>query len=353
MTNQAGTIQVGRVVYERQQDGSLVPIAEAGSVSLNGEARSMTDLLADPPAVTPRLLEPALIVEKGITVLAAPTKVGKTTFWLHVAKALTEGSTLWGRFTAPRAVPVLMIQLELSEAILYERLRILRDELGWSDEAAARFFLRCERSIQLDRRDGPAKVAAMIEGCSERPAVVILDSYNAAVMGDPDKSGEARRALHGLREIQERTGIAWAVTAEIRKPPAGGHLRYSVDDLKGSNDVAYDADAVLMFRPTDAARRRLSVRFSAMRHAVDEPPEGLVLVRRGLTFELTEAAAGDDIEAGVEAVLRKHLDANGDRTWRGCARAVRDASIKTSNEVITTVRNRVLARLSPPKDRSS
>src|SRR5207249_5124863 len=112
--------------------------------------------------------------------------------------------------------------------------------------------------------------------------------YNAAVAGDPDKSAEARRALHALREVQDRTGVSWAVTAEIRKAQAGGRIRYTIDDLKGSNELAYDSDTVVMLRPTDTARRRLAIHFLAMRHLAGEAPEGLVLVREGLTFQLTE-----------------------------------------------------------------
>src|SRR6266545_7818689 len=60
------------------------PVAAEGPPA-PATVRSMAALLADPPQAPPRLLEPSLIVEQGLTVLAAPPKVGKTNFWLHVA----------------------------------------------------------------------------------------------------------------------------------------------------------------------------------------------------------------------------------------------------------------------------
>ncbi len=308
----------------------------------NGHLRTMAELLANPPVVTPRLLEPSWIVQLGLDVLAAPTKTMKTNLQLHKAWALTSGTPLFGRFAAPRPVAVLMLQLELSEATMYERLQVLREQLGWSEEAQRRFFLRCERALLLDRRGGADHSIKLIEECPERPEVVILDSFNAAVAGDPDKSGEARKALHALREVQERTGVAWSITSEIRKAPASGRLRYHIDDLKGSNELAYDSDAVLVLRPLDESRRRLAMHFLAMRHATEEPPEGIVLVRRGLSFELTEGP-GDELEDSVLKVLRERYKQNGELTWRCSRDAVREAGLKVSNDTITYLRKRLLA----------
>lgn len=321
-----------------------------GAPSGDGRPRSMVDLLANPPERVARLLEPALMVEQGITVLAAPTKVGKTNWWLHVAWALTEGGTLWrlpgfGGFSAARPIPVLMIQLELSEPTLYERLAVLRDHLGWSEEAQARFSLRCQRSLQLDRRNGPENILRLIESCPVAPEVVILDSYNAAVVGDPDKSGDARRALHALRKVQEQTCISWGITAEIRKAPTGSSLRWTLDDLKGSNDVAYDADSVLMLRPDRRTRKRLAVHFAAMRHLDGEEPEGLVLIRQGLSFEaMKEASDTAEDEEQVAKVIRDHLAAGGDDSWRACQEAVRKAGIRIQSQVFGDIRRHVLAK---------
>jgi AAA domain len=316
---------------------------KAAGVSSNGhgKVRNMAELLADPPKAPPRLLEPSIIIEGGLTVLAAPTKLGKTNLWLHIAWALTEGKALFGRFEVPRAAPVLMLQLELSAATMYERLDVLRGELGWSEEAQQRFYLRSERALLLDRRGGTERILKLIDECRQPPAVVILDSFNACVGGDPDKSAEARRALHALREVQEQTGVAWGITAEIRKAPAGGRVRYSIDDLKGSNELAYDADAVVMLRP-DESRRRLGLHFLAMRHLPGDPPEGLVLIRRGLTFELTEGPTDED-EESVAEVLREHFASGGERTWRECAAAVRKAGIHVRNQTLTDVRKRLIS----------
>lgn len=339
---------VAEALAEARESG--IEVTGVPRAYLNGEGRgpqagaprSMADLLADPPAHVPRLLEPAVIVEQGLTILAGPTKVGKTNLWFHIARSLTTGHPLFGRFHPSGSMPVLMIQLELSEAVVYERLRLLAEELGWPEEARARFFVRCGRSLLLDRKGGIEKVMEIVEGCPERPAVVILDPINAAMAGDPDKSAEARRALHALREVQERTGIAWCVTAEIRKAPPGTRLRYDLDDLKGSNDPAYDADTIVILRPLDEGRRRLAIRFVAMRHAVGDAPEGLVLVRRGLTFDLTEGGASP-AEDDIAEAIREHLASGGPNTARAIYEAVRARGIRARKELIDEVRRRVVS----------
>jgi hypothetical protein len=304
----------------------------------------MADLLNDPPEAPARLLEPSLIVKGGLTVLAAPTKVGKTNLWFHIAWALTDGRPLFGRFAVAQPTSVLMLQLELSPATVYERLAFLRDELDWSLAGQDRFLIRCERAMLLDRRGGADRIVRIIEAASIRPEVVILDSYNAAVAGDPDKSAESRRALHALREVQERTGVTWAVTAEMRKAPAGTRIRYALDDLKGSNELAYDADAVVGLRPLDESRRRLAVHFLAMRHLTADAPERLVLIRRGLTFDLTEGGGADDGEAIAE-VIRAHLRQGGDENWRACRQVVSEAGLSVRNDALSAIRRLVLAEV--------
>ncbi|GEM_PF-5268981 len=312
--------------------------------------RSGLELLGDPPPPPSAMLEPSLIVQGGETVLAAPTKVGKTNLWLHFAFALTEGTTLWRTFAAPSPVRVLLLELELSEAIMYRRLSALRDLLGWSDGGLERLTIRCARALTLNRQAGQKAILDIIaETPGGPPDLVILDSFNAAVRGDADKTSDAREALHSLHEIQDKTGITWGLTGEIRKAPAGAGIRYSIDDLKGSNELAYDADAVLILRPDRGNRRRLAVDFAAMRHDDSSCPEGLVLVRDGLSFELVENGEARErelreeaIRGAVREVLQEHLQRGGGRTWKECVAAVRAAGVSARNDLITEIRRELL-----------
>jgi 5S rRNA maturation endonuclease (ribonuclease M5) len=302
--------------------------------------RSAAEILAAPPPPTPCLLEPALIVAGGITVIAAPTKVGKTWLWLHLVWALTEGRNLFGQFAAPNPVPVLMIQLELSEPAMHDRIQMLVNDLGWSAGGLERFHVACDRALMLDRRGGPERIVELIQACDPKPAVVVLDSYNAAVGGDPDKTAESRKAIHMLHEIQKATGVAWAITSEVRKAPPGQRLRYTMDDLKGSNELAYDADAVVMLKPAAEDRRRLGVHFVGMRHLAGEAPEDLVLVRDGGRFSL---AHSDPVEEDVLKVVRDWVVSGGAQGVRACRQSVREAGIRVRDGVIDAARNRLIS----------
>jgi AAA domain len=345
----AKTITVGRIVYEEQENGVLIPI---GELTLNGDrpnerrTRSAFDILGDPPTPSTAILEPSTIVRGGEAVLAAPTKVGKTSLWLHFGYAMTEGAELWRTFRAPEPVTVLLIELELSEPEVHKRLALLRDMLDWSDEGQKRFHVRCERAVTLNRVAGQKAVTEMVERVE--PDVVILDSFNAAMRGDADKTGDAREALHALHSIQDATGITWGLTGELRKAPAGSGIKFSVDDLKGSNELAYDADTVILLQPR-SDRRRLQVHFVGMRHDDTNVPEDLMLVRDGVTFEaihdggvIERAKERDKVRQAVREVLTAHIASGGKTTWRESVAAVRASGVEASNGLITEVRREVV-----------
>lgn len=302
-------------------------------------------LLASPPAPTPHLLG-SFITSGGLYVVAGPTKIGKTNLQLHIAWALTEGVSLFGRFSVPRPTPTLLIELELTETTLRSRIEELAKLLEWGD-GLERFTLRCERDLLVDAPDGAERLARIIEAADPRPEVVILDSYNAAFGGDPDRSHEARRALHALRVVQKRNGVAFGLTCEVRKQGVGQRSSYSLDDLKGSNEVAYDADAVALLRPLNADRRRISVHFAALRHSDEESPD-FVLERRGLTFECVAETPDrsdgdrDDSDDEVEEAIREHLDSGGSPGVRAVRGAVQSKGIRVQAVKIDKARRRVL-----------
>lgn len=283
---------------------------------------------------TPTHLLGPLITPGGLSVLAGPTKIGKTNFWLHVAFALTEGASLFGVFTPPRPVSVLLVELELSEATLANRLRILSRDLDWKT-GLDRLTVRCERALLLDSGRGAERLLRLIRNAEPPPEVVILDSYNAAIAGDPDKSQEARKALHVLREIQAETGVAFGLTCEVRKFQAGQRSRYGLDDLKGSNEIAYDCDAVMILRPEDQKRSRLSLDLPALRHVEEDVPY-LTLVRQGLSFE---AVTGDREESELRDAIRSYLEHDDSPTTRKAQEHVRSLGLRYRAEVV----NRVLA----------
>src|SRR5262249_43793335 len=75
-------------------------------VPLSVPVPTAADLLDHPPTEQSCLMEPAFIMDSGITVLAAPTKVGKTNFWLAMARLLTTGGEWANLFGALEPMPV-------------------------------------------------------------------------------------------------------------------------------------------------------------------------------------------------------------------------------------------------------
>lgn len=131
-----------------------------------------------------------LLPEQAITVLSGPGGIGKTYLGLQIAKAVSEGRSLFGLAVKP--LPVVYVDFENPLPLLRERLARLdlQTALHWTLGAAM-------APPKLDG-DGFALYKEL-----PRPALLLFDSLRSGHSGDENSSKDMALVLNRLKELRE------------------------------------------------------------------------------------------------------------------------------------------------------
>lgn len=188
--------------------------------------RSAADILADDTIEPRRGLLGDLILERGLTLIYAPSGIGKSLISLGMAFAVAAGASI-GRWEAPAPRRVLLIDGELDMADLQSRLAKLlpREDDG---ETARRIMVWARKDqplgedvppfIDLGTEDGRQEVVAYV--LAARPDLVVLDNVSTLVtVADENSAAAWTPFLATLLEMQ-RAGASVLVVHHAKK--AGG-----------------------------------------------------------------------------------------------------------------------------------
>jgi len=224
---------------------------------------------------------------RGLTILGAAPKMGKSAFSLQMASNIAE-----------KGMPVIYYDFENGEMRLYTRIicrlaRLGETELRLTGIPADKFedykkaiekfkilgnnlFVVTNRKIELT--DIFQQIDYAREITDKKKILLVFDSLQKL----PVKSLRDRRSgidlwLRDLEEIRDRKEVEILLISEIKRDERGGSYRPLVDSFKESGDIEYTADTALgIYRP-DA--------------------EDNTLVR-------LEVLAGRDVESGIVADYR-------------------------------------------------
>jgi hypothetical protein len=259
------TLTIGTTIFEKLDDGTLVPIGEVPS---NGQRRtswSASDLLATEfPA--PRFAVPALIPE-GLTFFAGAPKLGKSWLALGMGIAIAAGGRALGSLEVKRG-EVLYLALEDSPRRLKERLQIVLAGEGPPD--GLHFHTEWPRL-----GDGGAEE---IEGwVNEHPQgrLVIVDVFTRIRAPELKRSDLYRADYAAAEELQKiaiRHGIAIVCVYHTRKAESSDYVEMMqgtfglaavADTILVARRGRGEADAVLHATGRDIGDQELALRFSA------------------------------------------------------------------------------------------
>ena len=164
--------------------------------------------------------------------IAGAPKVRKSWLAIDIAVSVATGTPVFGHFKVPKAMPVLYVQEELSDAELRKRVGWIAasKEPSWEiEKAPGRVTIQFPRSIhmdvisrqQLDLSSLPDREALEEEIVSGGIKLVILDPLQM-MLGDRDEnsSREMRSILLALQAMKERTGTSIMIVHHYAKPSA-------------------------------------------------------------------------------------------------------------------------------------
>lgn len=176
------------------------------------------------------LIDP-LLIEGTVTILGAYTGAGKSITALSIIQAVLTGSSLWGKFSANRSGPVLLIDEETPDSFLKDRVGKMGFEKEWPLH-----FLHFQ-SVRLD--DGALFEAVMEKIQEVQPVLVVVDSLIRIHRQREDDATAMALVVDRLRKIAN-AGTTVLVIHHHRKAegPLSQKLRGS-SDIPGGVDIEY------------------------------------------------------------------------------------------------------------------
>ncbi len=271
---------VGRSVEdmrERLESGADPRTARA-------EVLTLGELLADTSPDPPALVE-GLVWPQTITLVAAPTKYGKTQAILQLARAVASGQSFLG-LRVPAAVPVLYVGQEDALWALRRRMRGIDPKFG---STRATLHLSPVKGLLLEG----GGVRRLVE--RHRPGLLLLDPLRRFHVREEEK-GEMALVIRELDLIIRDFGCAVVVTHHTRKPADRRRRSLEVADVRGSSVITDQANTIALLARDDEPDQ-----FTLTITGNYAAPQTLRLQRVGAVFERRGTHESVTVREAVEA----------------------------------------------------
>lgn len=219
--------------------------------------RDLAEAVRSPIAAPAWLLE-EVVPEVGLTILAGAPKSGKSL--LSVALALAVGSGEPHRFLGRRIArrPVLLVEMEGSEASLLDRARRIAVERDLPLGPGEIFVAHRPRGFTL-----PQHLEALRSAAEEVDAGLVIIDPLAAVLGGIDENSAAAIApvLSALVDLGRDRAVLLIHHAGKPSAEKGAGARDPFAAIRGSSAIFAAADAAAVLEASDdGLRARLVVR---------------------------------------------------------------------------------------------
>jgi RecA-family ATPase len=149
----------------------------------------------------------------GLTFLYGKPKVGKSWLALQMALSVLVGGKMFGR-DIPQG-RVLYLALEDSERRLKNRMKAQ----GWPSETSVDFALYDDFLTDIESLNSKGGKLLMAQIETKKYALVLIDTFSRAIMGDQLKSDEMTKAISPLQQYAMKKDISLVI---IDHEPKGG-----------------------------------------------------------------------------------------------------------------------------------
>ena len=191
----------------------------------------------------------SLLPEEGITFLGGPSGCFKTWAAMEMALSISSGSKYLGKYDVKQS-NVLYVDEENGEATLYSRFAKLKNnDSDFKNHKFDNLYLSVFNSLKLDRLgsvENPSFEALQKLINVYKIKVVIIDSLVRCMIGDEDRSTDARKVFEGLKLLKKNFKVSVVLLHHTAKNSKNG-----MNGLRGSGDFPAFADVVLMFKKRD------------------------------------------------------------------------------------------------------
>jgi hypothetical protein len=240
------------------------------------------------------------VVSRGeLSVWWGPPKCGKSFLLMHVAYALSQGRSVFGRRTRPARV--LYIACE-GKSGLRGRIEALVEQHGLSEG-----FLAIAQAVDLFNEGDTDTIVAIV--LRDRVDILVVDTLNRVMGGgDENSSADLGLVIYNVDRIRAETGAHVAIVHHGTKNGTGGP--------RGHGSLAGAADALI-----EVTKAEDGTRTATLQNAKDDPSD------QAMRFLLRAVDLGTDddgdqrttcvveeIEAGIRLDVRLPRLAAGSRT---------------------------------------
>ena len=237
--------------------------------------RSFGEILDNPTARPPSLVGSGLLDAGSKVIIGGPEKAGKSLLATQLAICLATGQP-WLGFKVPTAMPVLYVQLEISQPRLEERL--LKQGKRSASELRNSLFTYTDFGFSLNGAN-EAKLTAMLQ--STKAKVLILDPLYFLHDGDANSETDMAKLVRKLNGYLDLVS-ALVVVAHHSKDTQDLRLRRPGQRISGSAVLTRWPDAIFTLEardPTERAKLEFTLRNA------EAPPKMDLRLNAALMFE--------------------------------------------------------------------
>jgi KaiC/GvpD/RAD55 family RecA-like ATPase len=262
---------------------------------------------------------PNLLYAERITFLAGEAGVGKTTFALEIADALTRTGKLWGNSVEVQPAKVLWLDFDHA----WERLQQIIDAYYGEGERLI-YTMRHEDLQPLDESTLPRYRRTIVE--EEIDLIVADTAFDWLAVMDANDETEARVKLELVRQLIAGTGCGVLLLHHLRK---SAHDTTSTLALSGAHRWAAKVDVVAYLR-YNAREGQDIVKLIVSKDRDGERRE-LEFLRQGRRFIPVDYHA---VPTGDWGVARAFLEAHGEATYRELLDALERAGVRMTERAL-------------------
>ena len=194
----------------------------------------------------PSLLGESLLVAGGFAILYGSPGLGKSWLALELGIAIARGAPWLGIPTPSEGASVGVVQLELGEHSLQERLRTL----GVGSQARdSGLKIVCRPALKgvVDLYRRPQDAADLRDWIQhERLAVLVLDAFSRTHTASENTAEEIGAVLSSLDAIRHETGCAIVLVHHVRKESKDSNPENHSDEMRGHSRL--QSDPTLLMR---------------------------------------------------------------------------------------------------------